>query len=120
MSASTPVLNGLAHFDIAGPELAPLGEFYRAVLGWTVQPRGPGYAQLLTPEGSAHGALVESESRGITIGLVVPDLAAALQQAQAHRGAVVMPVTDNGWVKKAQVSDPAGNVVTLIQADGGP
>jgi len=27
-----------------------------------------------------------------------------------------MPATDNGWVTKAQVSDPAGNLVTLIQA----
>jgi len=119
MASPTHVINGLSHFDIAGPELAPLGAFYQAVLGWTLLPRGPGYAQLLTPEGSANGALVESEQRGITIGLVVPDLAAALRQAEAHQGAVVMPVTDNGWVQKAQVSDPAGNVVTLIQAAGG-
>jgi predicted enzyme related to lactoylglutathione lyase len=27
----------------------------------------------------------------------------------------VMPVTDNGWVRKAQVADPAGNIITLIQ-----
>jgi hypothetical protein len=27
---------------------------------------------------------------------------------------VVMPATDNGWVVKAQVADPAGNLVTLI------
>ena len=56
MTASTHILNGLGHFDIAGPELAPLGAFYQAVLGWTVLPRGPGYAQLQTPEGSANGA----------------------------------------------------------------
>jgi hypothetical protein len=24
-------------------------------------------------------------------------------------------VTDNGWVRKAQVRDPAGNILTLIQ-----
>jgi hypothetical protein len=30
-----------------------------------------------------------------------------------------MPPTDNGWVTKAQVTDPAGNIVTLIQAAGG-
>jgi hypothetical protein len=33
----------------------------------------------------------------------------------AEGGDVVMPVTDNGWVRKAQVRDPAGNILTLIQ-----
>jgi hypothetical protein len=28
-----------------------------------------------------------------------------------------MPATDNGWVHKAQVRDPAGNLLTLIQGD---
>jgi hypothetical protein len=27
-----------------------------------------------------------------------------------------MPPTDNGWVVKAQIRDPAGNLLTLIQA----
>jgi len=27
-----------------------------------------------------------------------------------------MPPTDNGWVAKAQLQDPAGNLVNLIQA----
>ena len=26
-----------------------------------------------------------------------------------------MPPTDNGWVVKAQVRDPAGNTLTLIE-----
>jgi hypothetical protein len=28
-----------------------------------------------------------------------------------------MPHIDNGYVNKAQVADPAGNIVTLIAAD---
>ncbi|MBT9455893.1 MAG: VOC family protein [Burkholderiaceae bacterium] len=119
MSSSPPsdqVLNGIGHFDIAGPSLAVLAPFYEAVLGWSVQPRGPGYAQLQTPPGSANGALVEAQSPSITLGVVVPDLAAALEQAQRQQGGVTMPITDNGWVRKAQVHDPAGNVITLIEA----
>ncbi len=113
-TASQHVPNGLGHFDIAGPQLSALAPFYQAVLGWTVEPRGPGYATLRTPDGSPNGALVEAEQAGITIGLVVPDLDQALAQAQAHHGSIAMPITDNGYVRKAQVRDPAGNVITLI------
>ena len=41
--------------------------------------------------------------------------AKALELAEAKGGSVAMPVVDNGWVKKAQVRDPAGNLLTLIQ-----
>ena len=112
---SQQVLNGLGHFDICGPDLSSLGAFYQAVVGWTVVPRGQGYAFLLTPDGSANGALVESELSAITMGVIVPDLAASLKTAEQHHGCVVMPITDNGWVRKAQVRDPAGNLITLIQ-----
>jgi predicted enzyme related to lactoylglutathione lyase len=30
-------------------------------------------------------------------------------------GTVLMPPTDNGWVVKALVADPAGNALSLIQ-----
>jgi uncharacterized protein len=45
----------------------------------------------------------------------VPDLDAAVDSAAKLGGTVVMPPTDNGWVVKAQVTDPAGNTLTLIQ-----
>ena len=107
--------NGIGHFDIAGPDLAPLSNFYSAVLGWQVTPRGPGYAMLTTPEGSPNGALVEAEAASLTIGIVVPDLTVALATTESQGGSIAMPLTDNGWVKKAQVRDPAGNLLTLIQ-----
>ena len=105
----------LGHFDVAGPDLARLTPFYAEVFGWQIAPRGPGYAQLQTPAGSPNGALVEQPAAAITIGIVVPDLAKALAQTEATGGRVEMPVTDNGWVRKAQVRDPAGNLLTLIQ-----
>jgi predicted enzyme related to lactoylglutathione lyase len=110
------VLNALGHFDIAGPELAPLGRFYTGVFGWSVDPKGLGYALLQTPDGGANGALIESESAALTIGIIVPDLGAALAAADRHGGHVVMPVADNGWVKKVVIADPAGNQLTVIQA----
>lgn len=50
------------------------------------------------------------------MGVVVGDLDAALASASAAGGEVTMPAMDNGWVVKGQVSDPAGNRVTLIQS----
>ena len=107
--------NGFGHFDIAGPDIAPLRNFYSAVFGWEVVPQGPGYATVATPEGSPNGALVETPKASLTIGVVVPDLDKTLALAAAQGGTVVLPRTDNGWVKKAQVADPAGNVMTLIE-----
>jgi predicted enzyme related to lactoylglutathione lyase len=104
----------IGHFDIAGPELGPLQSFYEGVLGWQAETMGPGYAQLHTP--GLDGALVESPEASLTIGVVVPDLDGALAAAAAQGGEVVMPKTDNGFVVKGQVADPAGNRITLIQA----
>jgi predicted enzyme related to lactoylglutathione lyase len=114
---SAHVSFGLGHFDVAGPDIGALAPFYEQVFGWSVVPRGPGYAMLLTPQGSANGALVEQPGAAITVGIVVPDLAAAIASAQRLGGSVAMPATDNGWVHKAQVRDPAGNLLTLIEAD---
>jgi predicted enzyme related to lactoylglutathione lyase len=114
-SGATFVSNGIGHFDIEGPDIATLGAFYGSVFGWNVNVRGPGYAMLETPAGAPNGALVESEEATFTVGIVVPHLDAALAAAAANGGTIVLPATNNGWVTKAQVADPAGNRVTLIQ-----
>jgi len=106
--------NTIAHFDIAGPDLDELGAFYERVLSWQPEPKGPGYSLLRTPSGCPDGALVEADAGSLTIGIVVDDLAAAVEAAASSGGAVVMPPTDNGWVVKAQVRDPAGNILTLV------
>ncbi len=112
---STHVANAVGHFDVAGPDLPALSRFYSTVLQWKIESRGPGYAMVTTPVGSPSGALVESQDASLTIGVVVPDLDRALKSAVGAGGKVVMPATDNGWVRKGQVSDPAGNLLTLIQ-----
>lgn len=108
--------NGIGHFDICGPDLVPLERFYAGVFGWQIMPKGPGYALAATAAGSPNGALVEAETASISIGIIVADIDATLEHAVAHGGLVAMPVVDNGWVKKAALSDPAGNRVTVIQA----
>jgi hypothetical protein len=103
----------VGHFDVAGADLDSLSAFYTEIFGWEVQPRGPGYAQLETP--SLRGALVETPQPSLTLGVVVADLDAALAHVERCGGAVTMPAMDNGWVRKAQITDPAGNTLTLIQ-----
>ena len=81
--------NAVVHFEISGADDDVLRRFYGDLLGWHVDPKGPGYALVHTPGGLA-GAIVAG-------------------------GTVLMPPTDNGWVTKAQIQDLAGNVLTLIQ-----
>jgi predicted enzyme related to lactoylglutathione lyase len=110
------VANGIAHFDVAGPNLSEMTEFYKGVFGWEILSKGPGYSLAKTPDGSVNGALIESDEPGLTMGVTVPNLQKALDAAIACGGTVLMPATDNGWVTKGQVKDPAGNIVSLIQA----
>jgi predicted enzyme related to lactoylglutathione lyase len=112
MSSHTP--SGIAHFDVLGPDTDALRAFYSEVFGWQVDAQGPGYALVQTPAESPNGALVEAERPGLVVGIVVTDLEAAVAAATANGGQVVMPPTDNGWVVKAQVTDPAGNLLSLI------
>lgn len=107
----------IVHFEAAGPDERSLQSFYRELFGWSVQIMGPGYSLLETPDGSPNGAIREAEASELSIGVGVADLAAAVERAVANGGAIVMPPTDNGYVNKAQVTDPAGNLVMLIEND---
>jgi predicted enzyme related to lactoylglutathione lyase len=110
------IANGVGHFDVSGPDAAQLGSFYAGVFDWAVQTKGPGYSLIETPAGSPNGAIVEAEEASLTIGVVVPDIDHSIAAAFEHGGQVAMPATDNGWVKKAVLIDPAGNKFTIIQA----
>lgn len=110
---TTPIV----HFEFAGPNEQALHSFYADLLGWTVKPMGPGYALVETPDGSPNGALREAETVEVTIGVEVLDLDAAVAHGVELGGSIVMPPTDNGYVNKAQLADPAGNLVTLIEAN---
>ncbi|MEO5805105.1 VOC family protein [Devosia sp.] len=109
------IANSIGHFDIAGPDTATLQAFYEATFGWKTNERGPGYSLIETAPGGINGALVEAADASLTIGIVVPDLSAALAAGLLQGGTIAMPAVDNGWVQKAQLRDPAGNLLTLIQ-----
>ena len=104
----------IVHFDVAGPDEAALHRFYAGVLDWRVEPQGPGYALVRTPEGGPDGAVVEGSDASLTLGVAVDDLEATVARVTELGGEVLMPPTDNGWVIKALVVDPAGNRLSLI------
>jgi len=106
--------NAIVHFDIVGPADEQTHAFYRDLLGWNIEVQGPGYALVETPSG-LRGSIVDGDAPMVTFGVAVADIEAAVASAARLGADVVMPVTDNGWVTKAQVRDPAGNTVTLIQ-----
>ena len=110
------MVDPVVHLDIAGPDEPAQHRFYAELFGWSVEPRGPGYALLRTGDDGPNGSLVEAEAASVTFGVAVADLEDSIAQAVALGGKITMPPTDNGWIVKAQVSDPAGNVLTLIQA----
>src|SRR5262249_51800912 len=99
--------NGIGHIDISGPHPAAQHRFYGQLFDWEVDEKGPGYALVRTPDGGPDGALVEADAGSVAFGVAVADLAAAVEKATSLGGTVVMPPTDNGWVVKAQVTDPA-------------
>jgi predicted enzyme related to lactoylglutathione lyase len=104
----------IVHFDVTGPDEHALHRFYAGVLDWRVEPQGPGYALVRTPQDGPDGAVVEGEAASLTLGVAVDDLDATVARVAEHGGAVLMPPTDNGWVTKALVVDPAGNRIALI------
>lgn len=106
--------NAVVHFDISGADDTALRQFYGDLLNWHVDPKGPGYALVHTPGGLA-GSIVDAPQPGVTLGIAVEDLEQTVSQATELGGTVLMPPTDNGWVTKAQIKDPAGNILTLIQ-----
>ncbi|WP_432971637.1 VOC family protein [Dactylosporangium sp. CA-233914] len=107
----------IVHIDIHGGDEPAQHRFYADLFGWQVNAKGPGYALVSTPPGSPDGALVESEDApGVVFGVAVDDLDEAVERAVSLGGTVIMPPTDNGWVVKAQITDPAGNRVTLIRS----
>ena len=107
--------NPIVHFETVGPNESDLHGFYHDLCGWDIRPTGPGYALVETPKGTPNGAVREGEQPELTIGIGVDDLDTSISVAVRSGATVLMPATDNGYVNKAQIVDPAGNVVTLIE-----
>ena len=88
--------------------------FYRDLLQWPTERRGPGYTLISADDAGIGGAIIDAADPRLVLGVTVSDLDATIAQVTELGGEVLMPPTDNGWVTKALVADPSGNQLSLI------
>ena len=115
--------NAVVHFEIGGPDDAPLIAFYGGVFGWKLQPfEGGGYTLIDTNGGGGiNGGIGKSQTGEPWSAFYVAaeDLQAVLDKAESLGGKTAMPVTDfGGAVVIAMFSDPDGLLVGIVKAAG--
>lgn len=114
----------IVHFEILGGDHAALRDFYASQFGWTMEEAMEGYTLAGTGEGSVAGAVgapPEGMDRMVTIYVQVDSIDAALAGIEKAGGTTVVPRTViPGMVSFAQFTDPAGNVVGLVEPEMPP
>ena len=113
--------NAVVHFEIGGPDDAPLVAFYGALFGWKLQQfGGGGYTLIDTHGGGGIGGGIGKSQTGepwSTFYVEAVDLQAVLDKAESLGAKTVMPVTDfGGAVTIAMFNDPDGLLVGLVKA----
>jgi predicted enzyme related to lactoylglutathione lyase len=113
--------NAVVHFEIGGPDDAPLIAFYGELFGWKLQPfEGGGYTLIDTCGGGGiNGGIGKSQTGEpwSTFYVEAGDLQAVLGKAESLGAKTVMPVTDfGGAVTIAMFNDPDGLLVGLVKA----
>jgi predicted enzyme related to lactoylglutathione lyase len=112
--------NAVVHFEIGGPDDAPLIAFYGELFGWKLQPfEGGGYTMIDTNGGGGiNGGIGKSQTGEpwSTFYVSASDPQAVLDKAEALGGKMVMPVTDfGGAVTIAMFNDPDGLLVGIVK-----
>jgi hypothetical protein len=113
--------NAVVHFEIGGPDDAPLVAFYSGLFGWDLKSFGGGGYTLIDTNGGGgiNGGIGKSQTGEpwSTFYVEAEDLQAALDKAESLGAKTVMPVTDfGGAVTIAMFNDPDGLLVGLVQA----
>ena len=113
--------NAVVHFEIGGPDDAPLIAFYGELFGWKLQPfDGGGYTLIDTNGGGGiNGGIGKSQTGEpwSTFYVEAADLQAVLDKAESLGAKTVMPVTDfGGAVVIAMFNDPDGLLVGIVKA----
>jgi predicted enzyme related to lactoylglutathione lyase len=115
--------NPIVHWELMGPDGEGLKTFYTTIFDW----------KLNTPEGFESYFLTEGDDMGVNgavgkgseqmptyqaIYVQCDDIVAKLAEVEANGGSTVMPRTEIPEVVTfALFSDPAGNLVGLVEAD---
>lgn len=112
----------IVHFEIHARDRAKLQEFYRTLFEWDIEDRSEmNYSMIGAgiggPEGGVGGGIAQSPAAPmVTVYVQVADLGETLKKAESMGGGTVSPPMDvpNGPTI-AQMRDPEGNVIGLVQ-----
>lgn len=103
----------LVFFDIAGPDVAKLKDFYASVMDWSIDDGG-------VIQGAGLGGALRQDPAAKLLYAGVPDVTAALAQVEAAGGRVVMPRFEvKGVVVLGLFADPAGNAMGFVEMQDG-
>lgn len=110
----------VTHFEIIGKDGKKLQEFYGKLFDWHVDANNPmNYGIVDThTEGGIGGGIGQAMDgqKMVTFYVQVDDVQAYLEKATGLGGKTVMPKMDvPGGPTIAQVADPEGNVIGLVQ-----
>jgi uncharacterized protein len=113
----------ITHFEVGSPDFDTLMSFYRELFGWRIQPAADGYAMVDTQAGSGINGGIGRSSDGtpwVSFYVEAEDPQAALDRAESLGGATALPVTEiPNLVTFAMFSDPDGNMVGIVEGEGG-
>ena len=114
--------NAVVHFEIGGPDDAPLVEFYRELFGWGIQRvSGANYSMVDTRGGDGVNGGLGKSSTGepwSTFYVEAADLQAVLDKAESLGGKTVLPVTEiPGMITFAMFDDPDGLLIGLVKSE---
>src|SRR5437867_7417912 len=115
--------NPVVHFEINGkPD--ELARFYSELFGWHTQPMpDANYTVIDTHAGKGinggFGA-TEGDRTNVVFYVETADIQGTIDKAESLGGKTAAPVTDMGMVIWAQLTDPAGNLIGLVQSAASP
>jgi uncharacterized protein len=118
--------NPVVHFEVVGKDGPKLQKYYADMFGWEIDADNPmGYGTIqrdgnTTPEGAGIGGGVGTGPEGyeghVTFYVQVPDVEAALVQAESLGGTRMMgPDEVMPGLEIALFSDPEGHVIGLVK-----
>ena len=114
------VRNGkICYLEIPAADVRRSSEFYHAVFGWNIRPRGDGHLAFDDAVGEVSGSWVTgrpaSPQPGLLVYIMVDSVAATVKAVVANGGEIVQPIGADAPEITARFRDPGGNVVGLYQ-----
>jgi uncharacterized protein len=112
----------ICYVEIPATDISESAEFYQLVFGWQIRQRDDGSIAFDDTVGQVSGTWITSRppstAPGLTVYIMVADIAATIEAILAEGGAIVQPVNPEEQEASALFSDPAGNVLGVYQQPG--